>query len=434
MKKLALVLCLLSLAAPLRAQQGQAGFGELQFTSPLRLAVGTDNNFLVPFSAEPRPRSVDDRVFMVSLPTVSFLSDSRRRLFAVNYQPEFEIFFRNHDQNSWSNKADASFAYAITRRTQIYVADEYQSSKDPSRSLQNVFLLLPRSQFRQNQFGTSLEYEHSPVTTFSLRFHNSILSFGQTEPFQTRALDSTTTGGSFTVTRMLRPNHRLRGMFSVFKATFFNRQAMADEQVDQEPPEVSYPVQTANLEYRFTINRKTVLEFSGGLAHRSNGSSYVFGAFADRRFGEVWVGGGYSRTIGLYTSPGAAFASTLSATSVFDVARVTVRGQPARRVGLQVGVTASQGTAGPVAKDSRALIATARVDYRLNDRLVAFLSNETYLQNRNEFLDAPLSRNRFFVGIEFSLSGDVERRTGRLNRDAQHVALTEHGRQQVEPR
>jgi len=37
------------------------------------------------------------------------------------------------------------------------------------------------------------------------------------------------------------------------------------------------------------------------------------------------------------------------------------------------------------------------------------------------------SRNRFMVGIEISLSGEFERRTSRLNEDAQYVALTEHG-------
>jgi hypothetical protein len=68
-----------------------------------------------------------------------------------------------------------------------------------------------------------------------------------------------------------------------------------------------------------------------------------------------------------------------------------------------------------------------RFDYRLNDRDVLFTRWETYQQNRNSLVQTAYSRNRFMVGIEISLAGEFERRTSRLNEDAQYVALTEHG-------
>jgi hypothetical protein len=44
-----------------------------------------------------------------------------------------------------------------------------------------------------------------------------------------------------------------------------------------------------------------------------------------------------------------------------------------------------------------------------------------------------LSRNRFFTGFEFSFASEIQQRTSRLNRDAENVALTEHGRQRSRP-
>ena len=84
--------------------------------------------------------------------------------------------------------------------------------------------------------------------------------------------------------------------------------------------------------------------------------------------------------------------------------------------------------AGSPASAKRCL-AVRRVDYRWTDRTVTFATVETYQQNVNDFVRAPLSRNRFFVGIEFSLASDTQRRTNHLNQDGQYVALTDHARQ-----
>ena len=85
-------------------------------------------------------------------------------------------------------------------------------------------------------------------------------------------------------------------------------------------------------------------------------------------------------------------------------------------------------TATALAVATQSFVGAARFDYRLTDRAVWFASVESFQQNRNEFVRSPLSRNRFMVGFEFSLSSERDRRTNRLNVDEQYVALTDHAR------
>ena len=62
-----------------------------------------------------------------------------------------------------------------------------------------------------------------------------------------------------------------------------------------------------------------------------------------------------------------------------------------------------------------------------------FASLDSFHQGRNDYVRAPLSRNRFMMGIEISLSSESERRSNRLNEDAQYVALTDHDRRRSTP-
>jgi hypothetical protein len=73
-------------------------------------------------------------------------------------------------------------------------------------------------------------------------------------------------------------------------------------------------------------------------------------------------------------------------------------------------------------------VGRARFDYRLTDRSVLFGLAETFQQNRNLYVLAPLARNRFSAGIEISFASDVQRRTSSLNQDDQYVPLTDHPR------
>src|ERR1051325_1760921 len=103
MKKTAFILIVMTLAAvPLLAQHGQTGYTGFALTSPAQVSVGTDSNFLVdrtspdqkllilsmpagvlPGAPDIRPLKLDDKVLLVKAPTLSFLSDSKKREFSL---------------------------------------------------------------------------------------------------------------------------------------------------------------------------------------------------------------------------------------------------------------------------------------------------------------------------------------------------------------
>lgn len=452
MKKFVLAFYLLLLAMPLPAQQARSGFAGISFLTPLQLSVGTDNNFLVdrtdpnqklfvlslPPSVQTgapdiRPKRYDDKVMLLTLPTMALLSNTNRSEFSIAYQPEFEMFRRNTDQNSWNNNATLNFSHFFTRRAQIFIADNYRTSKDPSRTLQNVFLLLPRSQYRENALRTTVSFARSDVTSYAVRFDHTVTMYGQSDQFQRRVPDVIGTGLSFIATRMISRTQRVRGTYSVFSAKPIDRQRVGDNVVDRARIGFLHPAHSAGLEYRFSPVPGTVFESSGGAVRTDSGLNYVFGGSVDKRVGEMWLGGGYSRSLSFFGGPEPKLPNGINANSFYEVMFLRFRGQPLRRVGLDVTAIGSRGVAGTLLADTKMMLGRARVDYRWTDRVVTYISAETYQQNRNEYVNSALSRNRLFAGIEYSLSSDTDRRVSRLNRDTDNVALTEHGRRRQSP-
>ncbi len=64
MKKLILVVFLLSFTASLRAQQAETGLNGFKFLAPVQIQFGRDNNFLVDRT------SLNEKLFVLSLPAV----------------------------------------------------------------------------------------------------------------------------------------------------------------------------------------------------------------------------------------------------------------------------------------------------------------------------------------------------------------------------
>jgi hypothetical protein len=93
----------------------------------------------------------------------------------------------------------------------------------------------------------------------------------------------------------------------------------------------------------------------------------------------------------------------------------------------------SRGATSRLIDSNEALLGRVRLDYRVSDRNVLFTSWESFQQTRNTYVNAPLSRNRFMMGIEISFATDTQRRADPLNEDTQYVALTDHGRRRKSP-
>ena len=444
MKKLVLVLCLFSFALPLFAQQGTVGISGFSFVAPLKVGVGTDNNFLVDrtppaerlfdLSLPPSiqrvapgtfPKRLGDDVMAVTLPKIAFQNYSRRHELIMTYAPEIEMFRTNSDQNSWSHDAALSFTYHISRNIQVSAGDSYMTSRDASRTLENVFLLVPRSRYEQNAIRGEVDVQTSGVTGFQVRYDTMRSTFGQngqTDPFQARILDTAAHGVTVTMTHLPSRTQRLRARVSFYNFAPINQAGAVITNRDQSL------VRGIELQYRIHPNPNTYVMFSGGASGVANGLTYTLGLTGDRRVGSLWFGAGFTRSLAFTSLGPTLLANGLNPAGFYDALFLTTRTELTRRSSIQMRATGVRGAASSLALASQSLIGTARFDYRLSDRTVWFASFQRFQQNRNEYVRSPLSRNRFMVGIEFSLSSERDRRINGLNEDEQYVALTDHTR------
>jgi hypothetical protein len=443
MKKLVLVLCLLMPLDYLLAQQGTVGISGFSFVAPLKVAVGRDNGFLVDrtpaaerlfilslppsvqlFEPDNKPKRLSDEVMSLTLPKVAYQNYSHRHELFMTYAPDLEMFRNNSDQNTWGHDAALTLTYHAGRNVQVSVGDAYRTSKDPARTLQNVFLLLPRSLYHENEFRAEVDLQTSGITGFQFRYDNARSTFGQQpDPFQTRILDYNANAFSFTMTRLLSRTQRLRSKVSIYKFDPILRTGDVDSTTGFGPI-----ARSVELQYRIHLNPSTYVNFTGGANAISTGLTYLLSVSADKRFGSLWLGGGFSRSLAFTAVGPTLFANGLNPGGFYDAVFFTTRADLTGRSSLSFRGTAARSAATGLALQSESLVATGRFDYRLSDRIVSFASFETYQQNRNEFVRSPLSRNRFMVGFEFSLSSERDRRTNRLNEDEQYVALTDHTR------
>jgi hypothetical protein len=432
------------------AQQGSTG--GVQFVSPLRLAVGTDNNFQVdrtdpneklfvlslppsiqPAAAEIKPKVLDDKFFTLTLPKIAYQNESRRHELVLTWVPEFEFYRENTDQNAMSQEAAIGFSHFLSRNMQIAVGDVYRTSRDPARMLQNVFLLLPRGPYKENAFRASFDIQPNAITSVGVRYDTNYTKFGQTDPFQARILDSTATGYTFSLTRMTSRNSRLRGVYSIFTMKPIERSERNDDAVDTDHL-FERTTHAASLQYKFALDRGTIISAAGGVIRLEDGWNYTFQGILDKRLATYyWLGASYSRALTYLSGPATGFAQGLGSNGFYDVIFFRFSGQPSRRTNILLSATLSRSVANRIIESNKAIIGRARFDYRLSDRNVLFASMETYQQNQNLYVQSPLARNRFSVGLEISLSSEAQRRLSNLNEDGRYVPLTEHARQRGTP-
>ena len=449
MKKLFSVLFLTVLASPLFGQQAVFRPGGFSFITPLQISVTQDNNFLIDrtdpsqrlfllslppsvlLGSETGPIKASDQVLTLAMPTLAYQKGSRRYELVGSYMPEFEIFGHNSDQNSWNHAAMADFTYFPTRTTRFVVTDTYHGAEDAARVLRNPFLFLPRNAFRQNAVRAGFQVEASPRTVFSVDYDSVLTTYGQTDPFQTRILDTISHGFTFSGRRLLTRKQRFTASYSVFKLLPINHERPNDDAVDAKR-EFEHPINAFKGQYRYSFSASSVLELSGGISYMDNSTSYLARVGGYRRFGVFWIGGGYGRELAILARP-AGLPAGLTNTTYYDLASFRMIGQPTLNTAIQMEIVGSVTASKQLVNGGRSLLSRTRVDYRLTDRTVAFATMETYHQPMNEFVHAPLSRNRFSVGFEVSLASEAERRLDPRNMDEQYVALTDHERRRRLP-
>ena len=386
-----------SLSAQVEKKEG------FHFTSPLSLSAGRDNQFLAGESVR------DDTVFLLLGPTASIVRASQRTEFSLSYQPEFELFQENSDLNAWNHTAGFRLSSKITPRLRLDMGDSFLTTRDPSRRLGNSSLVLPRSLFQENAFYTGLEYELNPKTTLGVRFDNTVTLFNSPDAARTGFFDQMGYAGTVTLARRLTTQQKLTGTYSYLTLRLLNR--------DNDPSlpvlsGVSEPTHYLTLGYDVTLNRNLLLRLAGGTIH-ANGFSYMASGEIEKRLGPIWINAGYHRTIsffgglgarGLGPSPELRFSDGLLVGNIYQMATFGVRGNLTERLGLDVHVRGSKTSSGRPGSAIKSLIGSARLDYKLTDRVVLFSTAEVYGQRSNELIGVPLSRGRFFGGLEIILS------------------------------
>src|SRR5262249_39440101 len=326
----------------LYAQQATVGIPGLSVVAPLKVATGTDDNFLVDrtqpaerlflLSLPPSvqllapaatPQRLKDGVILLTVPKLAFQNYGRRHELVMTYVPEIEMFRQNSDLNTWNHDAAFTFGYHLSRRIKVSAGDSFMTSNDPATALQNVFLMLPRSTYTENGFRGMVDFKASATTTVGLRYDRTRATYGQrTDPFQTRNLDAIGQGVSFEMTRTFSHTQRLRLRASLYRFEPINRAEDEDRVIRNS--DVPF-TRSLDLQYRIRLDPSTYINFSGGATAAARGLTYTVGAGADRRLRSLWVGGGFARYLAFTALGPTLFANGLNPSGFYDAVYLSAR-------------------------------------------------------------------------------------------------------------
>jgi hypothetical protein len=240
-------------------------------------------------------------------------------------------------------------------------------------------------------------------------------------------LDNVTVAGTATIERIFSSRHALTGSYSFLH-------------VSPLSPETSGSASNVSLlilGYTFTVNPDMLIRLSAGGVEGSAESAFNGSAAIEKKFGGVWVAAGYQRYLGFFggftpvggipvgpTSgftpvgsvatgqPG--FASGVTPSSVYQVISLRAAGQLTRRISLQAEGQRALTGVDAAGAGIRSLILQGHIGYKVNERLALFAQLDHYAQNINPFFDQSLSRNRYFGGIEITLTRPQEADRGRF--------------------
>ena len=380
---------------PARAQERPNGF---YLTSPLGLSSGYDDRFVV------GSQVFDDSVSLLTSPTVSWMANTHRTMFSVDYQAEFEMFARDENLDAWNHAANLHFRHQFNSRWSLDAADSFLSTDDPTRRLINSLLLLPRGRYDENSFYARLAYRLDHRTVFSVRFDNGVTTMALPGDLAGR-LNRVGFAGTMTLDRTITSHHALSANYAYLFV----------HPLQTGPSAIDTGVQNVNLGYVYTVNPGLTVRVSGGVT-RAVQSSFTGAAAVDKKLGGVWVSAGYQRYLAFFgglepigTPVGPLpFAAGLAPNSVYQVASLRAWGKLTNRFGLEGNVQRALNGVTLENQGIKSVVVQLRLDYKLSDRLTVFTRTEFYGQNISEFSTFPLSRRRYFGGLEIALSRPPE--------------------------
>jgi hypothetical protein len=326
------------------------------------------------------------------------MTNTHRTKFSVDYQAEFEIFANHENLDTWNHALNLHFRHQINARLSLEAGESFLSTMDPTRALTNSLLLLPRGRYQENAAYARLGYRLDHRTVLSVRLDNAFTTMDLPGDLAGR-LDRTALAGTFTVDRTLTSHHALSGSYA-----YLYVHPLLTGSIDTSAHNV-------NLGYIYTVNPGLALRASAG-ATRTVQSSFTGAAAVDKKLGDVWVSAGYQRYLAFFGGLGPIgapvgpipFGSGLAPDSIYQVVMLRAWGKLTNRWGMEGNVQRALNGVTPDNRGIKSVIFQLRLDYKVSDRVTAFTRTEFYGQNVSEFSTFPLSRRRYFAGLEFSLA------------------------------
>jgi hypothetical protein len=274
----------LHLAVPAQAQERPNGF---YLTSPFSLSSGYDDNVLS------GPLALDSSVSVLASPTASWITNTQRTMFSVDYKAEFDIVSRDETLNAWSHAANVHFRRQITSRLSLDAADTFLSTMDPTEALTNSLSLLPRGRYQENNFYTRLAYRLDHRTVLSVRLDSAFTTMALAGELA-GLLDRVGLAETVTVDHTITRHHALSGSYAYLYV----------HPLRTGPSAIGAAVQNVNLGYVYTINPGLTIRLSAGAA-RTAQSSLTGAAAVDKRVHGVWLTAGYQRYLACFWRYGA---------------------------------------------------------------------------------------------------------------------------------
>lgn len=399
------ILCLIAVAVSASAwgQEARNGFA---FTSPLVVSGGFEDHLLVGNT------TVNDSTAVFSGPTLSLLKTAPRTEFGLNYTPEFQMFSRHSKLNTWNHSAGLHLEYKFTPRLSLSIDDSVLKTEDPTRALGETIFLLPRGDFRENVFGTTLSYNLTSRWILNFGYDNTVSDLRIPEsplPIISKQMANIGTAG---VSGLFGVRHRLSGTYSLISFRDLTGKAGSL----QSQPGISKPTHSGALTYRFGRERGLAFDASAGYTHGGI-DSYALSAGAERRWRTVMLRAGYSRQISVFrgilrvVTTGdltpelgeTRLASGVLPTSVFQDVSIAYREKIGNRFGIDLRALAGRNDNSRVRR-IRSVTGRMRLYYRITPRVSAFIGAESYNQNFNELLGRRLERRRYYSGLMVSLA------------------------------
>jgi hypothetical protein len=388
---------------------GIPGWGQrngFHLNAPLSLSTGQDEGFVAD------GQRLNDTVSILTAPDLALTAHDRRTRFSLSYQPEFEKFWRYHRQDSWNHLATLRLDYQIAPRWTLSGGDSFLSTQDASRQLADSPVLLPRGRLTENSADLGLTFHWSRKTTLGFQVDHTIITARLPGLARPDLLDQTGGAGTASWQRTLNAHHALSAGYSYLRFYPLHRQQ------DSPTPFRPWITHKLSLSYVWTVNPDLIFQFSGG-GIRDPRYAYTAAAAVQKRLGGIWVKAGYERYLsflGGTTRFGAAVPATPTflegpvPNALYQTFSARIYGNLTPRLGLDFRGLRGQNNTLVEGLALRSTSGRFRIHYRLTERLIAFVSCELYRQNANDFLQLPLSRQRYFGGLDIVLSKPTEAR------------------------